>query len=103
MQFIADSWRAVSPSTTQNSFCHFGFKQPKLEPDAHDNEDQGVSEVQCVENYDHFDSIDNTVTCYNKNDYCENDILEQIAEERQNTTHTAEDENDMPKLRHVTN
>ena len=51
-----------------------------MELDAHDNEDQGVSEVQCVENYDQFDSIDDTVSCYNKNDHCEDDILEQIEE-----------------------
>ena len=29
--------------------------------------------------------------------------MEQIAEERQNTIHTAEDEDDMSELRHVTN
>ena len=45
VQFIADSWRAASPKTIQNSFCHCGFEQPELELDAHDNEDQGVSEV----------------------------------------------------------
>ena len=45
LQFIADSWRAVSPKTIQNSFRHCGFEQPELELDAHDNEDQGVSEV----------------------------------------------------------
>ena len=103
VQFIADIWRAVSPKTIQNSFRHCGFEQPELQLDAHDNEDQGVSEVQCVENYEQFDSIDNTVSCYNENDHCEDDILEQIAEERQNTMHTAEDEDDMPELRHVTN
>ena len=103
VQFIADSWRAVSPKTIQNSFRHCGFEQPELELDAHDNEDQGVSEVQCVENYEQFDSIDDTVSCYNENDHCEDDILEQIAEERQNTMHTAEDEDDMPEFRHVTN
>ena len=93
----------MSPKTIQNSFRHCGFEQPKLELDAHDNEDQGVSEVQCVENYEQFDSIDDTVSCYNENDHCEDDILEQIAEERQNTMHTAEDEDDMPEIRHVTN
>ena len=103
VQFIADSWRAVSPKTIQNSFHHCGFEKPELELDAHDNEDQGVSEVQCVENYEQFDSIDDTVSCYNENDHCEDDILEQIAEDRQNTMHTAEDEDDMPELRHVTN
>ena len=103
VQFIADSWRAVSPKTIQNSFRHCGFEQPELELDAHDNEDQGVSEVQCVENYEQFDSIDDTVSCYNENDHCEDDILEQIAEERQNTMHTAEDEDDMLDLKHVTN
>ena len=103
VQFIADSWRAVSPKTIQNSFRHCDFEQPELELDAHDNEDQGVSEVQCVEDYEQFDSIDDTVSCYNENDHCEDDILEQIAEERQNTMLTAEDEDDMPEFRHVTN
>ena len=45
VQLIADSWRAVSPMTIQNSFRFCVFKQPELEHDAHENEDQGVSEV----------------------------------------------------------
>ena len=31
VQFIADSWRAVSLTTTQNSFRHCGFEQPELD------------------------------------------------------------------------
>ena len=45
MQFIVDSWRAVSPKTIENSFRQCGFDQSELELDAHDNEDQGVSEL----------------------------------------------------------
>ena len=55
MQLIADSWRAVSIRTIQNSFRHCGLEQPELELNAHGNENQGVSELQCVENYEQFD------------------------------------------------
>ncbi|XP_051784514.1 tigger transposable element-derived protein 6-like [Erpetoichthys calabaricus] len=92
IQFVADSWREISQSTLQNCFAHHGWKNSEQSETRTDSNyvDETTLQVQSVENYEEFISIDDNIECYNENEDCDDVIVEEIAVKREETTDNQE-------------
>jgi hypothetical protein len=74
----------VGTKTIQNCFAHCGSKHSDLEmPSKVDSENGVILEMHHVGNYKQFSFINSSVQCYNKNEDCEEAIVEQIVIKRQ--------------------
>jgi hypothetical protein len=73
-------------------------------PETAKSEYEAISKLQKVRNYVEFDGIDNNVECYNKNENCEDEIVESILSKHQNEELEDEesDEDDTSELERVT-
>ena len=100
--FVADSWRKMSSETIQNCFSHCGFKHLVLEMDVDmliesENDDRNV-ELQQVENYEEFLSIDNELQCYDENEDYDAAIVARIAAKHMTASEDQESDDDAPNV-----
>lgn len=93
--FVADSWRKISNDTIRNCFSKCGFKHLVSEKDVDTlvdsaNDDENATELQLVENYQEFVSVDNELQCYDESEDYDAEIVARIA--AKHVTSSAEDQ-----------
>ena len=98
--FLADSWRKISSETIQNCFSHGGFRHLVLQmdvdmPTENEKNDENV-ELQQVENYEQFLSIDNELHCYDENEDYDASIVARIAAKHMTASEDQESDDDDP-------
>ncbi|XP_028677229.1 tigger transposable element-derived protein 4-like [Erpetoichthys calabaricus] len=98
--FVADSWRKISSETIQNCFSHSGFRHLILQMDVDmpiesEKNDENV-ELQQVENYEEFLSIDNELHCYDKNEDYDASIVARIVAKHMTASEDQESNDDDP-------
>jgi hypothetical protein len=73
-------------------------------PETAKSEYEAIAEVQKVRKYEEFPGIDNNVECYNKNEDCEDEVIERILAKHQDEELEGEesDEDDTYELERVT-
>jgi hypothetical protein len=73
-------------------------------PKKADSENDVILEMHIVGNYEEFSCISNSLHCYNENEDCEEENVEQITAIHQKTSEDQEsDEDDMTECERVTN
>ncbi|XP_067126959.1 tigger transposable element-derived protein 6-like [Centruroides vittatus] len=104
VQFVADSWREISNKTIQHCFAQCGFKHPDLMmPDTMNNENATISELQHIISYKGFVYIDDDIQCYNENEDCEDENVEEILAKQQDISEDQESDeiDDTPEVDRV--
>ncbi|XP_035232701.1 tigger transposable element-derived protein 6-like [Stegodyphus dumicola] len=104
--FVADSWRKVSSETIQNCFSHCGFKHLVSEMDVDiliesENDDLHV-ELQQVQNYEEFLSMDKEFQCYDENKDYDTAIVARVAAKHTTASDDQERDDAANKLVQVT-
>ncbi len=99
IQFVADSWRAVTTRTIQNCFARCGLHLPAGIENVQAEEDEEVTIIQGVKNFEEFLSVDDELPCCDINENCEDEIIEQVLKKNRPNEEESDDDDEVPTMR----